>query len=157
MANISDKKITFTLIFQPMQKGKPRQITVAGAPDGEMPVIKSGTFADRHSLVDVIWKELTERAPQIPKHTEPKKEEPKASEPAKDEQPDEAQAEEADASEPPTEQPAAGGPAEPDQLVAQADDAPADLPVIDEPAGEPPAEQPAISPLEAAIIAAKSE
>lgn len=158
-------KIIITIEIGEPKKKAPRDIIVAGAPVGEMPIIKTGTFANRHVLVDAIYAELQRREPQVPKHVEPKPEKKApalnppvatlgermvAQQPAtSDAQTDEAD----DASEPAMETTVVSGPPKGDQLVAAQPD---DLPVIDEPAGEPPS-APAINELEAAIYATKSE
>ncbi len=161
-------KIIITIEIGEPKKKAPRDIIVSGAPVGEMPIIKSGTFADRHALTDAIYAELQRREPQVPKHVEPKSEKnaPALNPPVATlgermdaQQPitsDSDQDEADDASEPATETPVVGGPPEDDQLVASTSEPPADMPVIDEPAGEPPS-APAISELEAAIYATKSE
>lgn len=160
------KKVVITLEIGESKKGM-RPLVISGAPAGEMPLIKSGTFAERHALLDQMWAELLRRPDQTPTITEPK---PTKNTPAKvktvgattsyddetaDEAADETPAEADDANtdgEPATEQPAVGGPPETetdidsDQLVVQP---PADLPVIE---NDPTAMH---GTLEAAIIASK--
>lgn len=154
------KKVVITLEIGEPKKGV-RALIISGAPAGEMPLIKAGTFAERHALLDQMWAELLRRPDQTPKVTEPKTDTKKTA-PAKDEKPAESDDESEGADEtsteaietnddiePVTEQPAAGGPPEidSDQLVAP--EAPADLPVIE---NDPTA---TIGALEAAILASK--
>jgi hypothetical protein len=104
-------------------KGKGRPIIVSAAPAGEMPLILTGLFQDRHRLLDEIWIDLLTRKPQIVKVAAAKvADEKKVAEKDGDE------SEEAEA-------PAAETEEKPDQLVRPAED----LPVIegDAPAGAP--------------------
>jgi hypothetical protein len=48
------------------KNGKPH-ILVSGAPAHEMPIVRSGLFADRHRLLDEVWVEIKKRKPQIVK------------------------------------------------------------------------------------------
>lgn len=57
----SDKDIVLTITAQPVDgKGK-RKIVVAGAREGEMPLIRTGTFADLYKLIDDVWIEVNTR------------------------------------------------------------------------------------------------
>jgi hypothetical protein len=60
---MSDKTIVITITVYPFEKNK-RRILVAGAPQGEMPVARSGLFSDLHDLVDQLWLDLAGRKPQ---------------------------------------------------------------------------------------------
>lgn len=167
------KKVVITLEIGEPKKGM-RALVISGAPAGEMPLIKSGTFAERHALLDQMWAELLRRPDQTPTITKPK---PASTAPRKvktvgaetsydktlDESADETQDEAADCdadNEPATEQPAAGGPLETETDSDQLRNAPVGVAM---PAVEPPDELPVIEndttatpgALEAAIIASK--
>lgn len=156
------KRVVITLEIGESKKGM-RALVISGAPAGEMPLIKAGTFAERHALLDQMWADLLRRPDQTPTITEPK---PAKTKPDKvdvkesvdvENEPAEVDAETDSGTEPSIEQPAAGGPPETDS--DQLRDAPVGVAT---PVAEPPAELPAIendptaiSPLEAAIIASK--
>jgi hypothetical protein len=91
-------------------KGKGRPIIVSAAPEGEMPIILTGLFQDRHTLLDEIWVQLLTRKPQVVKVAAEKK--VAAAKDAPTEFPDEAEKDE-DATPAPEEKP--------DQLVRPAD------------------------------------
>jgi hypothetical protein len=55
-----------TVTVMPAKNGK-RKIIVSGAPAGEMPIVRTGLFADRHVLLDEVWGELQHRKPQVVK------------------------------------------------------------------------------------------
>ena len=59
------KSLLITIEIAPPHKGA-RAIIVSGAPDGEIPTIRSGVFADLHGLVNATWAELQRREPQVP-------------------------------------------------------------------------------------------
>lgn len=67
----NDKPIILTVTVYPI-KGSKRPIVVSGAPDGEMPIVHSGAFAEVHQLINRTWAELLKRKPQVPKITAPK-------------------------------------------------------------------------------------
>jgi len=54
-------------------KGKGRPIIVSAAPSGEMPLMVTGQFADRHQLLDSIFAQLLTRKPQVVKVAADKK------------------------------------------------------------------------------------
>lgn len=60
------KTIVLTLTVYPPKNGK-RRILVSGAPEGEMPAVLNGLFADRHVLLDQLWATLQKRKPQVVK------------------------------------------------------------------------------------------
>ena len=61
---MSDKTIILTIQILPPANGK-RKVIVSGAPEKEMPVVRLGTFAERHALEDAVWLELMKREPQL--------------------------------------------------------------------------------------------
>lgn len=63
---MSDKPsdIILTITIAPAVNGK-RKIIVSGAPEKEMPVVRTGMFPDLHRLLDETWVELMKRQPQI--------------------------------------------------------------------------------------------
>lgn len=64
---MSDAPIIITLeIFPADGKGK-RKLIVSGAPQHEMPVVRTGLFAQRHDLLDEVWIALGTRKPQVVK------------------------------------------------------------------------------------------
>lgn len=58
------KPITLTIVVLPIKNGK-RSIVVSGAPEGEMPIVETGVFADLHRLIDQVWLTLLQRKPQV--------------------------------------------------------------------------------------------
>lgn len=72
-----DKQVVITITVLPLAKGK-RRIIVSGAPEGEMPAVHSGEFAQVHQLINTTWAELMKRKAQVPKLTAPKTEPAKA-------------------------------------------------------------------------------
>lgn len=62
----ADKSIVITITVLPFAKGK-RRLIVSGAPQGEMPVVHTGEFAQVHQLINSAWAELVRRKPQVPK------------------------------------------------------------------------------------------
>ena len=62
----ADKPIVITITVLPLAKGK-RKLIVSGAPQGEMPVVRTGEFAQVHQMVNAAWAELVKRKPQVPK------------------------------------------------------------------------------------------
>ena len=61
---MSDKTVILTVLILPPANGK-RKVIVSGAPEKEMPVVRLGTFAERHALEDAVWLELMKREPQL--------------------------------------------------------------------------------------------
>lgn len=60
------KPIRLPLTVMPSKNGK-RKTMVSAAPEGEMPIARTGLFADRHALLDEVWGELQHRQPQVVK------------------------------------------------------------------------------------------
>lgn len=111
------KSTLITVEIEGLVNGK-RKIAVSGAPEGEMPIVRTGTFPELHHLIDQVWIELQKRQPQVVTVKAEKKAAPKpAAKPSdpksdsKDGEPDEAPdpvtatelEAEGDASEPPAE------------------------------------------------------
>lgn len=74
------KTILITIEIGDFDKGK-RKVTLSGAPVGEMPIVKTGTFAELHHLIDVVWIELAKRQPQLVTVKEDKKTKPATAKP----------------------------------------------------------------------------
>ena len=66
---MDDKVITIITTIHPVKRGGKRAITVAAAPEGELPLMLTGVFADRHQLADRAFGELIKRKPVTPKLT----------------------------------------------------------------------------------------
>lgn len=66
---MDDKAITIITTIHPAKKGGKRAVTVAAAPEGEMPLMLTGVFAERHQLADRAFGELLKRKPLTPKVT----------------------------------------------------------------------------------------
>lgn len=65
MAKTPEPKPTIiTVEIAPLKDGK-RKVVVSGAPEKEMPVMKVGSFAELHHMIDVVWIELQKREPQV--------------------------------------------------------------------------------------------
>lgn len=62
-----EKPVVMTVIVYPLKQGKKR-VTVSGAPEGEMPIVHAGLFADVHNLINATWAELIRRKPQVPRN-----------------------------------------------------------------------------------------
>jgi len=60
------KPITIITTIHPPRKGH-RTITVAAAPEGELPLMLTGDFAARHALADQAYGALLKRKPQVVK------------------------------------------------------------------------------------------
>lgn len=61
----SPRDITFVVTVKPATKdGRP--IIVCAAPQGELPIIKTGVFAQLHPLINEVWGELQRREPLLP-------------------------------------------------------------------------------------------
>lgn len=55
----------FTIILDvDLSKPKARAITVSGARPGELPVIRTGAFAERHAMADAIYGQLVAKKPR---------------------------------------------------------------------------------------------
>jgi hypothetical protein len=63
------KTILITITVKPPKSGK-RPITVSAAPEGEMPLLLTGQFSERHQLLDQIFAELLKRKPKVVTKTE---------------------------------------------------------------------------------------
>ncbi len=61
---MSDNPIVLTLTIYPAKKNQ-RKIAVTGAPEGEMPLLLEGVFAERHALLDQAFTAVLKRDPQI--------------------------------------------------------------------------------------------
>lgn len=59
------KPITIAVLVAPPTK-EGRLIVVSAAPEGELPVIKTGVFAQLHPLINEVWGELQRREPLLP-------------------------------------------------------------------------------------------
>jgi hypothetical protein len=152
------KRVVITLEIGEPKKGM-RALVISGAPAGEMPLIKAGTFAERHALLDQMWADLLRRPDQTPTVTEPKAAKPAAGK-ADVKESDEVESETTDDNgestefadvmdKASTETVEETAPEQGDQLVVPVGVAPADLPVIEGDSTAP------TGALEAAIIASK--
>ena len=56
--------IILTITVSPLANSK-RQVLVSGAPEKEMPVVRTGLFPELHGLIDQVWIELMKRKPQV--------------------------------------------------------------------------------------------
>lgn len=76
---MSDNPIVLTLTIYPPKKNQ-RHVVVTGAPEGEMPLLLEGVFAERHALLDQAFTTVLKRAPQTItlKESKPKTSKPKA-------------------------------------------------------------------------------
>lgn len=63
---MSDSTTVITITIYPAKNGK-RRIVMTGAPEGEMPEVRTGVFAELHRLVDDVWATLLKRKPQVVK------------------------------------------------------------------------------------------
>jgi hypothetical protein len=61
---MSDTPIVLTLTIYPPKKQQ-RKIVVTGAPEGEMPLLLEGVFAERHTLLDQAFTAVLKREPQV--------------------------------------------------------------------------------------------
>jgi len=64
MADKGKNTVIQIVIAPPGKTG--RGVIVSGAPAGEMPIIKTGQFAQMQQLVGQVWRELATREPQVP-------------------------------------------------------------------------------------------
>ena len=62
--NLNEQTIIITATVAPLKGGK-RAIIVSAAPEGELPVILSGNFAERKILFDEAWLALLKREPVV--------------------------------------------------------------------------------------------
>lgn len=58
------KPIVLTVTIYPPKKGV-RKVVVTGAPEGEMPLLLEGVFAERHALIDQAFSGVLKRDPQV--------------------------------------------------------------------------------------------
>ena len=58
------KPITLIVTIYPPKKGQ-RHVMVSGAPEGEMPLLFTGIFQERHALLDQAFAGVLKREPQI--------------------------------------------------------------------------------------------
>lgn len=63
---MNDKAITIITTVHPAKKNK-RAVTVSAAPEGEMPLVLTGQFSERHTLADQAFAALLNRKPQTVK------------------------------------------------------------------------------------------
>jgi hypothetical protein len=63
--------VVLTVTVYPPKKGK-RMVVVSGAPEGEMPLLLTGLFQDRHALLDQAYAQCLKRDPQLVTIAEPK-------------------------------------------------------------------------------------
>jgi hypothetical protein len=59
----AEKPIVLTVTILPL-KGKKRPVIISGAPQGEMPIIKSGVFQEMQALIFSIYGQIVNREPQ---------------------------------------------------------------------------------------------
>ena len=62
--SLNDQTIIITATVAPLKNGK-RAVLVSAAPDGELPVILAGNFADLKNLFDEAWLALLKREPVV--------------------------------------------------------------------------------------------
>lgn len=62
--NLNEQTIIITATVAPLKSGK-RAVLVSAAPDGELPVILAGNFADLKNLFDEAWLALLKREPVV--------------------------------------------------------------------------------------------
>jgi hypothetical protein len=63
--------VVLTVTVYPPKKNK-RLVVVSGAPEGEMPLLLTGLFQDRHTLLDQAYAQCLKRDPQLVTIVEPK-------------------------------------------------------------------------------------
>jgi hypothetical protein len=56
--------VVLTVTVYPPKKGV-RKVVVSGAPEGEMPLMLTGLFQDRHTLLDQAYAQCLKRDPQL--------------------------------------------------------------------------------------------
>ena len=64
MSNLNEQTIIITATVAPLKNGK-RAVIVSAAPEGELPVILSGNFAELKTLFDEAWLAVLKRQPMI--------------------------------------------------------------------------------------------
>ena len=64
MSNLNEQTIIITATVAPLKNGK-RAVIVSAAPEGELPVILSGNFAELKTLFDEAWLAILKRQPMI--------------------------------------------------------------------------------------------
>jgi len=65
---MDDKRIVITLtVYPPHATNGARPVIVTGAPEGELPSVFRGGFADLHRLIDQAWIEINTRKPLVVK------------------------------------------------------------------------------------------
>ena len=64
MSNLNEQTIIITATVAPLKNGK-RAVLVSATPDGELPVILSGNFAELKTLFDEAWLAVLKRQPMI--------------------------------------------------------------------------------------------
>ena len=64
MSTLNEQTIIITATVAPLKGGK-RAIIVSAAPEGELPVILSGNFAELKTLFDEAWLALLKREPVV--------------------------------------------------------------------------------------------
>ena len=64
MSNLNDQTIIITATVGPLKNGK-RAVLVSAAPEGELPVVEMGNFAELKTLFDTVWLALLKRAPMV--------------------------------------------------------------------------------------------
>ena len=62
--SLNDQTIIITATVAPLKGGK-RAVIVSAAPEGELPVILSGNFAELKTLFDDAWLALLKREPVV--------------------------------------------------------------------------------------------
>ena len=62
--NLNEQTIIITATVAPLKNGK-RAVIVSAAPEGELPVILSGNFAELKTLFDDAWLALLKREPVV--------------------------------------------------------------------------------------------
>lgn len=68
----NQKTIVLMVEVLPADARGNRKIIVSGAPKDEMPVVRGGLFANRHALLDDVYRGVMKRAPQIITHPKQK-------------------------------------------------------------------------------------
>ena len=64
MSTLNEQTIIITATVAPLKGGK-RAVIVSAAPEGELPVILSGNFAELKTLFDEAWLALLKREPVV--------------------------------------------------------------------------------------------
>lgn len=61
----NQKTIVLMVEVLPADARGNRKIIVSGAPKEEMPLVRAGLFANRHALLDEIYRDVMKRKPQV--------------------------------------------------------------------------------------------